>query len=86
MRQVIFYVILFLGMISCDLKKSKLPTEQTKFIVERIDSGDSDDAKISYYRLRAINECSLNVSTVWFCDSAGKYKTNDTLVFTLYKK
>lgn len=80
MKKIFVVLLIVLVLASCG--ETKLTTKQTKFVVERIDSGDG----VSYYKLLPIDTENLNVSRTWICDSIGKFCTGDTLVFTKISK
>jgi len=79
MKKLLGILLIVLALASCE---SKLPVQQTKFIVERIDRGST----VSYYRLVSNKNENLNVSSTWICDSIGKFNTGDTLVFVKISK
>lgn len=76
----VIYAILIISLISCT---TKYPDEQSKFVIERIESNSSQGT--SLYLAKPINEMDLNMRSTWFVDSIGAFNTGDTLVFQLFK-
>ena len=65
---------------SCYKKETKLPNEQSKFVVTQIRINEESNG-MSFYLVEPINKMNLNMNPTWFVDSVGKFNAGDTLIF-----